>query len=186
MKAVSKFIINRDDNKFLYVEKYKLSKKDNRMKYLVHSSPRSVTTYSDHTFHSVHSIDEKMSINTFVRKAADNLLTELYDEKNIASYNLLSNVYSKTKNDSNVHNPNLRGIKQDLLLGINIYNEVIGELENFKMSYEEEYSLLEENNFYVRQKVKSISSLIPENKMDKEEEILSIPVKELVRIKKAA
>lgn len=182
MKTVSKFIINRDDTKFLYVEKCKLSKKDNRMKYFVHSSPEDVTVYSDHTFHSVHQLDEKMSILNFTRKASDSLITELYDDKNRYCYNALTDVYNKTINDKDIHNPNLRGTKNSLLQGLKLYNEIMLSLEEF-ISYED-YLILDEK-FYVRQKVKSISSLISEKEIENNSELLNIPVKELVRKKVA-
>lgn len=188
MKTVSKFIINRDDNKFYYVEKYKLSKKSNRMKYLVHSSPKNIIEYSDHTFHSVHSLDEKLSINAFTKKAADNLITDLYEENNQVAYNLLMNVYEKTSNDSNRINPNMKGIKNNLLVGLKIYNEAINEFDKIVIPYEENYELTSESvqRVYTREKVKNISSLISNSEEVDIEVIYNTPVKELVRTKKSA
>ena len=189
MQTVSKFIINRDDNKFLYVEKYKLSKKSDRMKYFVHSSPENVTIYSDHTFHSVHSLDEKLSVKTFSKKAVDRLITELYDETSKKSYDLLSEVYNKTSSDPNILNPNIKKVKKSLLKGMKIYNELFQDFEHTTVPYEENYELLksEESNSYVKQKVKNISSLVSKKEIEENpEEIYSIPVKELVRIKKSA
>ena len=189
MQTVSKFIINRDDNKFLYVEKCKLSKKSDRMKYFVHSSPENVTIYSDHIFHSVHSLDEKLSVKTFSKKAVDRLITELYDENSKKSYDLLSEVYKTTSNDKSVINPNIKKVKKSLLKGMTIYNELFQNFERTLVPYEENYELLksEEKSFYVKQKVKSISSLVSEKDIkENKEEIYSIPVKELVRIKKSA
>ena len=189
MQTVSKFIINRDDNKFLYVEKYRLSKKSDRMKYYVHSSPENVVIYSDHTFHDIHSLDEKMSVNSFAKKAADSLLTELHDQKSYMSYNLLFDVYEKTKTDSNVLNPNLKSVKQNLLKGLKIYNEVFLKFDEFSIPYEENYMLLKDDNeeVYVKEKVKNISSLVsPKEIEENRKEIYATPVKELVRTKKSA
>lgn len=188
MKTVSKFIINRDDNKFFYVEKYKLSKKSDRTKYLVHSSPKNVIEYSDHTFHSVHSLDEKVSISAFSKNAADNLITDLYNEKSQIAYDLLMEVYKKTSNDSNRLNPNLKGIKNNLLSGLKIYNESLKEFDRIYIPYEENYEILEVSNAKtnVREKVKNISSLISKNEDLDIEEIYNTPVKELVRTKKSA
>ena len=187
MKTVSKFIINRDDSKFFYVEKYKLSKKSDRMKYLVHSSPKNIIEYSDHTFHSVHSLDEKISINAFSKKAADNLITNLYDENNQIAYDLLLDVYNKTSNDSNKINPNIKKIKNNLLVGLKIYNESLNEFDKIVIPYEDNYKLTSESvqKVYTREKVKNISSLISNKEEVDIAEIYNTPVKELVRKKSA-
>ena len=189
MKTVAKFILNRDDKEFWYVEKAKLSKKSDRMRYFVHQTPKHVIEYSDHTFHDIHSIDEKVSINDFTNKAINNLLSELYDEKNKLGYDFLMDVHNKINSDSNRINPNLKGVKSSLLNGISIYNETLLDLDKIEVPYEENYRLIkdeEEKKLYVREKVRSISSLIPEQ--TKEEEVRRIyvtPVKELVRKKVA-
>lgn len=188
MKTVSKFIINRDDTEFLYVEKYRINKKSNDMRYLVYSSEHDVISYSDHIFHSVHSIDEKMSIERFTRKAVNNLMTELYDVNSKTGYNLLASVYNKVYHDKDKHNPNIKSVKGSLLKGLKIYNEFLIDNEELYIPYEENYVLLDNSEAIenTRHKVKGISnlsSLIDEKYRDN---IDNIPVKELVRIKKAA
>lgn len=188
MKTVSKFIINRDDTEFLYVEKYKVSKRSNDMKYVIYLSKNEVYTYSDHVFHSVHSIDEKMSIERFTKNAANNLVTDLSDKKKELGYNLLTSVYNKVSNDKDNHNPNIKSVKDNLLRGLKIYNESLLENEEISIPYEENYILVEngaslENERIRVKNISNLTSLIDERYIDN---INNIPVKELVRIKKTA
>ena len=188
MKTVSKFIINKDDNEFLYVEKCRINKKRNDMKYLVYSSRQEVYTYSDHIFHSVHSIDEKISIEKFTRNAVNELTTELYDTRKLAGYNHLLSVYNKVSTDKDKHNPNVKGVKDNLLQGLKIYNEFLLEHEDFYIPYEENYILLESDKTMKNEKhkVKGISNLTSYVDEKYRDNMDNIPVKELVRIKKAA
>lgn len=189
MKVISKFILNRDDKQFWYVEKAKLSKKSNRTRYFVHSTPKSVIEYSDHNFHSTYCLDEKISVARFTKKAINNLLTELYDNENELGYNLLMDVHRRVSKDSNQLNPNLKKVKPNLLNGISIYNNALNDLDVIEIPYEENYRLVSEDKSYtnVREKVESINSLVP-TKTDEEEleRIYVTPVRELVRTRKAA
>ena len=188
MKIVSKFIINREDTEFLYVEKFRTHKKSDDMKYVVYSSHHNIHSYSDHIFHSVHSLDEKMSIENFAKKAADGLVTELYDKKKQAGYHMLTEIYDKVSNDKDKHNPNLKGVKDNLLKGLKIYNEFLLEQDNISIPYEDNYLLLENDKTLAneRLKVKNISNLAHYVDSKYRNNIDNIPVKELVRIKKSA
>lgn len=182
MKVISKFILNRNNTQFFYVEK---KEKARRIKYFVHLSPENILEYNDHNFHNIHSIDEKISINMFAKHASDNLLSEIYDSNSEYGYNLLRDVYERTNSDSDRLNPNIKRVKKSLLHGIKIYNDVIQDIEVLDIPYQENFDLVNDTRDRVnkKQKVQAISSLISKDNKNKEA-LYNVSVKELVRIKK--
>ena len=70
-------------------------------------------------------------------------------------------IYDKVSNDKDKHNPNLKGVKDNLLKGLKIYNEFLLEQDNISIPYEDNYLLLENDKTLAneRLKVKNISNL---------------------------
>ena len=81
MKVISKFVLNRNNTEFYYVEK---KQKANKMKYFVHLSPKEIIEYNDHNFHNI----RILSVDRFYCKRKDKSGRIPIKQTSDASYSL--------------------------------------------------------------------------------------------------
>lgn len=183
MKVIAKFIINRNEEEFYYVEKVK---DNNSIKYLIYLKNKKILVFNQHNFHGIYGVDEKLSITNFAYQASLKLISGYnYDGKEREGYDKLRKVIEKVTNDKNIKNPNLGVLKADLLQGIDIYNDNLKTLNNFdyvEIPYIENYELIKEverkTTNLEMEKISSITRKVPVIEKNYLEE------KELVRNRK--
>lgn len=166
MKVIAKFVVNRNEEEFYYVEKVK---DNNGIKYLVYLKNKKILAFNQHNFHGIYGVDEKLSIAKFAYEASLKLISSYnYDGKEKEAYDRLRKVIEKITTDKNVKNPNLGILKNDLLCGIDIYNDNLKALNDFdyiEIPYLENYELIkgieEKENTYEMEKVTSIKREVP-------------------------
>lgn len=141
MKTSSKFILNRNDKEYYYVEKSKYGDF-----YHVHLSNKNILMCNDHNFHAIYGNDEKISLEKFISMALLELLPGYSsDEVYYQSSEKFKIVLNKLMNSKNKKNPDLGISKTTLLEAIHIYNNLSINREVFEIPYEDNYNTIMES-----------------------------------------
>ena len=152
MKVMSKFIIDRNETEYYYVEKIKDS---DGIKYLVYMKNRKVVVFNQHNFHNIYGMDEQLSVSKFACQASLRLIEGYnYDVVQKEGYNRLQKVLSNILQDRNLKNPSLGLFKNDLLESIDAYNATLSNYDDensFYIPYIENYELIMKNKESARQ-----------------------------------
>lgn len=138
MKTLSKFILNRNDQVFYYVEKAKRNLSD--IHYTVYHDTKHKKTYNQHNFHAIYGTDLKISLQKFAFDAANILIHGAsYDENQDISYNYLSEMSQKLQNFDKL-NPKID--TKQFIKAIEVYNRVIPNQIDNEIDYNDDYMLI--------------------------------------------
>ena len=141
MKTSSKFILNRNDKEYYYVEKSEYGDF-----YHVHLSNKNILMCNDHNFHAIYGNDEKISLEKFISRALLELLPGYSsDEAYYQSSEKFKIVLNKLMNSKNKKNPDLGISKTSLLEALDMYNSLNTGEKDFEIPYEDNYNTIMEN-----------------------------------------
>lgn len=146
MQVVEKFVINRKDLKYIYVERTEGNFNHNQ--YNVYHNMKNCQKLSDNDFYLTFGDDEVLTLMEYIKGVQDDILFENVN-KNIISKLLieLKKVEMRIK-PFNKNNPSLWGYKATFLSCIELFNKVIEEnpREKDEYDYQTDIDRLEDNN----------------------------------------
>lgn len=180
MKTSTKFVLNRNDQEYYYVEKSLYGEK-----YHVYIENKNFLLCNDHNFHAIYGNDEKMSLDKFIGKALLELLSGyLNNEACYIASEKFQKVLEKIMTLKNKKNPDLGSLKKEFLEAMDIYNKLNINAENIEIPYDENYITIMESKSDEKvlddSKTSHISSITRLNR----EYSSSLEHKEIVRTKK--
>lgn len=139
MKTLSKFILNRNDQVFYYVEKAK--KSSDNIHYTVYHDSKHKEIYNQHNFHAIYGTDVKISIRKFAFDAIGILIHgATNDERQEKSYNYLLDMANRLQYFDKT-NPKIE--PKQLIEALEVYNSVIPKTIESEIDYNEDYLLVE-------------------------------------------
>lgn len=138
MKTLSKFILNRNDQVFYYVEK--AQKNSNNIHYTVYHDTKHKEIYNQHNFHAIYGTDIKISLQKFAFDATSILIHGINNDiKQEKSYNYLIEIADKLKNFDKL-NPKIDS--KPLIEAIEVYNNIIPHNFEDEIDYNDNYLLV--------------------------------------------
>ena len=143
MQVVEKFIINRDNMQYMYVEAL-LGNFGNKQFHVFHNT-KNYEIKSPEDFSVTYGNNEYLPLYAAINNM-DNDVVEVYDRNALILLNNLKLLKEKFKN-SNKWNPSLWGYRETLLSSIDSYNNILDKREKIEeYDYEREYDRLTEND----------------------------------------
>lgn len=143
MQVVEKFIINRDNLKYMYVEVL-LGNFGNKQFHVFHNIENKEIK-SPEDFSITYGNNEYLPLGQAINNM-DNDVVEITDKKTLILINNLKLLKEKFK-DTNKWNPSLWGYRETLLSSIDDYNNILDQREKSEeYDYEREYDRLAEND----------------------------------------
>lgn len=179
----STFILNRNDKQYFLVEgnsNFFTGAYYN----MFYSKDERPVYYTPERFVEIHSLDEKLKVEDFVRQALLNLNIFRGTDKEIdKTYAQFYKVYMQVSASSNAKNPDLSSSnKTNLLDAIEKYNEIKNKFYNeIEISYEEDYKLVNPDHVRKLNNVKSV-----ENYQNEKEQLESLEIRGIQRVRKEA
>lgn len=146
MQTVEKFVINRNDLQYIYVEKN--INLFNDVKYLLYQDGMVREVLSEDSFSITYGNDLKYSIKSFVDFIEGDVLVYGYINETsdiIKDLKIVKNVISNKRND-NIFNPSLIGCKATFVKVIDKINDLIISRSNYEIDHQQEYDRLHEED----------------------------------------
>lgn len=136
MKPIAKFIINRNDLEYYYVEKVQ----DNKdIFYYVYSDMNTRSLFNQDSFHAIFGLDEKLSVNNYIhRMRYSEELSFGFEEYNKID-RIVDSINKSTISSKNKKNPTINVM--ELMSYMDICNGLIIEKESL-VDYEANYDLV--------------------------------------------
>lgn len=142
MQVVEKFVINKNDLKYIYVET--LMGSFATVQYRIYHNLNTCEIKSVDDFNVTYGVDEEITLFEAV-KNIDNDIIEILDDKTNLLLDNVKILKEKLKN-SNKWNPSLWGYKETFLSSLDIYNELIDQRKIEQEDYERDYNRLKGND----------------------------------------
>lgn len=146
MQTVEKFVLNRNDLQYIYVEKN--INLFNDVKYLLYQDGMVREVLNEDSFSITYGNDLKCSIKSFVDFIEGDVLVYGYTNETsdiINDLKIVKNVISTKKND-NIFNPSLIGCKATFVNVIDKINDLIISRSNYEIDHQKEYDRLHEED----------------------------------------
>ncbi len=146
MQTVEKFVINRNDLQYIYVEKN--INLFNDVKYLLYQDGMVREVLNEDSFSITYGNDLKCSIKSFVDFIEGDVLVYGYTNETsdiIKDLKIVKNVISNKRND-NIFNPSLIGCKATFVKVIDKINDLIISRSNYEIDHQQEYDRLHEED----------------------------------------
>ena len=146
MQTVEKFVINRNDLQYIYVEKN--INLFNDVKYLLYQDGMVREVLNEDSFSITYGNDLKCSIKSFVDFIEGDVLVYGYTNETsdiIKDLKIVKNVISNKRND-NIFNPSLIGCKATCVKVIDKINDLIISRSNYEIDHQQEYDRLHEED----------------------------------------